>query len=79
MAGRRTNGEGTFRRRVDGRWESAIMDGFDVDGKPDEKVWSYEHGFARNNEAQWYQEDNALCQDGYLTVSLPGLMMRLSF
>ena len=39
MAGRRTNGEGTFRRRVDGRWESAIMDGFDVDGKPIRKYF----------------------------------------
>lgn len=39
MATRRTNGEGTFRRRVDGRWESAIMDGYDVDGKPIRKYF----------------------------------------
>lgn len=39
MARKRTNGEGTFRRRVDGRWESAIMDGFDVDGKPRRKYF----------------------------------------
>ena len=49
-------------------WKLVWSDEFDVDGKPDEKVWSYEHGFARNNEAQWYQEDNALCQDGYLII-----------
>ena len=36
-------------------WKLVWSDEFDVDGKPDEKVWSYEHGFARNNEAQWYQ------------------------
>lgn len=37
---RRSNGEGTLRKRSDGRWESAIMDGYDVDGKPRRKYFS---------------------------------------
>lgn len=49
-------------------WKLVWSDEFDTDGKPDEKVWSYEHGFARNNEAQWYQADNAICQDGLLII-----------
>ena len=49
-------------------WNLVWSDEFDTDGKPNEKVWSYEHGFARNNEAQWYQPDNAICQDGLLII-----------
>ena len=33
MAKRRTNGEGTIRRRKNGRWECTIMDGFQSNGK----------------------------------------------
>jgi len=39
---------------------------FDVDGKPDEKWWSYENGFMRNEELQWYQSDNISVKDGIL-------------
>ena len=34
MAKRRTNGEGTIRKRKDGRWEGAIVVGHKNDGKP---------------------------------------------
>jgi integrase len=34
MAKRRANGEGTLRKRKDGRWESAIMVGWKDNGKP---------------------------------------------
>ena len=30
------------------------QDEFDKDGQPDER-WSYEYGFVRNRELQWYQ------------------------
>jgi beta-glucanase (GH16 family) len=43
-------------------------DEFKADGKPDPKKWTYEHGFVRNNELQWYQEDNAFCKDGKLII-----------
>jgi beta-glucanase (GH16 family) len=41
---------------------------FNADGKVDTALWRYEHGFVRNNEAQWYQEDNAFCRDGILII-----------
>lgn len=41
---------------------------FDGNGKPDEKFWSYEYGFTRNEELQWYQEDNAKLKDGILII-----------
>lgn len=43
-------------------------DEFSKDGTPDEKNWSYETGFVRNQENQWYQKENALCKDGFLII-----------
>ena len=34
MAGRRPNGDGTVRKRNDGRWEGRIIVGNKSDGKP---------------------------------------------
>lgn len=42
-------------------------DEFTKEGKPDASSWSFEQGFARNHEHQWYQQDNAYCKDGVLT------------
>ena len=42
-------------------------DEFDVDGKPSTE-WSYESGFVRNEELQWYQSDNAYIKDGCLVI-----------
>ncbi len=42
-------------------------DEFDVDGRPSE-AWTYERGFVRNEELQWYQEDNAMVEDGCLVI-----------
>lgn len=44
-------------------------DEFNIEGKPDPKNWSYEQGFKRNNELQWYQEENAVCEDGLLKIT----------
>lgn len=41
---------------------------FNTEGKVDTVVWNFEHGFVRNNEDQWYQEDNAFCQNGKLVI-----------
>lgn len=41
---------------------------FNYTGKPDSTIWSYETGFKRNNELQWYQSDNANCVDGRLLI-----------
>lgn len=43
-------------------------DEFNMEGKPDSASWSYEQGFVRNNELQWYQPDNAYCKGGVLVI-----------
>ena len=43
-------------------------DEFNTDGPPDPKNWSFEQGFVRNNELQWYQPDNAVCAGGLLII-----------
>lgn len=43
-------------------------DEFDKPGKPDTSNWKYERGFVRNLEEQWYQEDNAWCENGLLII-----------
>jgi hypothetical protein len=39
-------------------------DEFDVDGAPDAKNWTFENGFVRNEEHQWYQPENARVEKG---------------
>jgi beta-glucanase (GH16 family) len=43
-------------------------DEFNNDGKPDSINWVYENGFVRNEELQWYQPENARCQNGLLII-----------
>jgi beta-glucanase (GH16 family) len=43
-------------------------DEFDVDGAPNPANWKFEKGFVRNEEAQWYQPDNASVQGGMLVI-----------
>jgi beta-glucanase (GH16 family) len=43
-------------------------DEFNISGKPDTSVWRYEKGFVRNQELQWYQSENANCQNGLLII-----------
>ena len=43
-------------------------DEFDKDGWPDSANWTYENGFVRNQELQWYQPGNARCQMGLLVI-----------
>ena len=47
-------------------WELVWHDEFDKDGIPDPESWTFEEGFVRNKELQWYQTDNATCKDGLL-------------
>ena len=46
----------------------AWADEFDVDGAPSEENWSFERGFVRNEEAQWYQPENASVRSGFLII-----------
>ncbi|TLV00834.1 glycoside hydrolase family 16 protein [Dyadobacter luticola] len=50
------------------QWKLVWSDEFDKDGAPDPANWSAEKGFTRNHEAQWFQEENAFCKDGYLII-----------
>ena len=43
-------------------------DEFNIHGKPNPDNWLYEKGFVRNNEDQWYQEENAFVEDGILII-----------
>jgi S1-C subfamily serine protease/beta-glucanase (GH16 family) len=43
-------------------------DEFNQDGRPDSAKWTYERGFVRNEELQWYRPDNARCQGGQLVI-----------
>lgn len=43
-------------------------DEFNQPGRPDSANWGFETGFARNHEAQWYQPDNARCENGLLVI-----------
>ena len=52
-----------------GGYELVWADEFDREGAPDPKNWTFEEGFVRNNESQWYQKDNAKCQDGMLYIT----------
>jgi beta-glucanase (GH16 family) len=41
---------------------------FSGKNKPDSDSWSYEHGFIRNEELQWYQRENARLENGLLII-----------
>jgi beta-glucanase (GH16 family) len=43
-------------------------DEFDKEGVPDPAQWDYERGFVRNEELQWYQPQNARCEQGLLVI-----------
>lgn len=43
-------------------------DEFNTYGAPDSSKWRFEKGFVRNREDQWYQEDNAWCENGRLII-----------
>lgn len=53
-------------RQYDG-YTLVWQDEFDKNGQPDGR-WSYERGFVRNRELQWYQQDNATVKDGVLVI-----------
>ena len=44
------------------------VDDFNRDGRPDPAKWTYEQGFVRNDELQWYQPENARCEKGLLII-----------
>lgn len=53
----------------DENWTLVWSDEFNVDGPVDESNWTFEKGFVRNQEPQWYQPDNAVCSNGNLVIT----------
>lgn len=49
-------------------WKLVWSDEFENSVLPDTSTWNYEHGFVRNEEYQWYQKDNAFCENGVLII-----------
>jgi beta-glucanase (GH16 family) len=49
-------------------WTLAWSDEFDQAACPSSSNWGFERGFVRNQEAQWYQPDNASCVAGVLVI-----------
>lgn len=55
-------------RTLPGGYRLVWHDEFDRPGKPDPAKWRFEQGFVRNQELQWYQEDNATVTAGGLVI-----------
>jgi beta-glucanase (GH16 family) len=54
------------------KWTLEWADEFDQDGAPDPTKWSYEEGFIRNQEKQYYMRDrreNARVENGKLVIT----------
>jgi beta-glucanase (GH16 family) len=51
------------------KYELVWFDEFNTDGAPDAVKWKFESGFMRNEEAQWYQSENAVCEGGNLVIT----------
>jgi beta-glucanase (GH16 family) len=49
-------------------YELVWSEEFDYVGSVNTDDWNFEHGFVRNHEHQWYQEDNAYVRDGCLII-----------
>lgn len=43
-------------------------DEFNANGALNPLNWTYEKGFVRNEELQWYQPENAFCENGLLVI-----------
>jgi len=51
-----------------GGYKMVWKEEFNYKGAPDPSKWKYELGFERNEEFQWYQKDNAWCENGNLIL-----------
>ncbi|WP_080054895.1 glycoside hydrolase family 16 protein [Spirosoma aerolatum] len=54
--------------KPEANWKLVWADEFDTPGPPNSKNWSFEKGFVRNHEIQWYQPENASCENGMLII-----------
>ena len=49
-------------------WVLTFADEFDRPGRPDPAKWTFEEGFKRNQELQWYLGENAVVDSGNLVL-----------
>jgi beta-glucanase (GH16 family) len=69
MAQGRSAGEAASKRGPSPEdWDLVWADEFEEDGRPDPRDWNCDTGFLRNQELQWYQPDNARCENGLLII-----------
>ncbi|HZZ18699.1 MAG TPA: glycoside hydrolase family 16 protein [Opitutaceae bacterium] len=57
--------------KADSNWELVWADEFNHPGMPDPSKWTYEHGFIRNHEKQYYTKgraENARVEEGMLVI-----------
>lgn len=54
--------------RASEKWQLVWHDEFNQNGTPNATNWTYETGFVRNHELQWYQPENAWCTNGHLMI-----------
>ncbi|WP_338874714.1 glycoside hydrolase family 16 protein [Spirosoma sp. SC4-14] len=52
----------------DTAWRLVWSDEFNTNGPPSSQNWTFETGFVRNHEHQWYQPQNARCENGLLII-----------
>ena len=50
------------------QYELVWAEEFETEGRLSDADWNYEHGFVRNHEHQWYQQDNAIVAGGSLVI-----------
>ena len=60
--------QGGMKENILSDYELVWAEEFNKDGSPDPCNWTYERGFVRNQELQWYQPDNASCKNGLLVI-----------
>jgi beta-glucanase (GH16 family) len=63
-----TGGNGDAGIKAPSGYRLVWSDEFSTPGRPNPANWGFEKGFSRNEELQWYQEDNATVRDGKLII-----------
>jgi beta-glucanase (GH16 family) len=66
-----TSSHGKMPVHENGKWKLVWEENFDYKGLPNPAIWSYEEGFIRNREAQYYtsgRAENARVEDGNLVI-----------
>lgn len=53
---------------IENHYNLVWSDEFEIDGTLDPSKWTFENGFVRNEELQWYQSQNAFCENGLLII-----------